>query len=224
MSPFHFSLFSSPPPPPSSSSSSSSCAQASGDACSAALLADALEGMPSGPRCSPPSSSGVALAGFVRIAAGAVVRGLAAAAAAATAAAAASVVVASKLPLLLLLSSSRLELLALPPPLAAPPPAAPSAEAASEGKAPEPPRDAPAGAPPNLADDAADSGLENVRLVAARCSLALCAAVDAYGLIVGVLVSVADSGRATALDACSPATERPNAIVTSLRLGGSNSR
>jgi hypothetical protein len=52
----------------------------------------------------------------------------------------------------------------------------------------------------------------------------LCAAADAYGLMVGARENVAASGRATAFDAFSPATDRPNAIVTSLRLGGSNSR
>lgn len=223
MSPF---TLLSPPPSSSSSSPSSSRAHASGDECAAALLAKALEGMPSGPRCL--SSSGAAnLTAFVRIAAGAAGEdGAAAAATAAAAAAAASAGVPSKLQLLLLslLSSSRLELLTIPPPLAAP---APAEGAASEGNAPEPPIPPAAGdaaSAPNLADDAVDSGLENVLLVAARCSLMLSAADVAYGLIVGDRDSVADSGLATALDACKPATERPNATVTSLRFGGSNSR
>jgi len=182
----------------SSSSSSPSCAQASGDACSAALLAFALEGMPKGPNCSPSAGepSGVALAAVVRIGERAV----------AVAAAGAAAAAASKLPLLP--PSSRLALL----PLAA------TAAASERGTAPEP------GAPNLSTDDAFDVCRDISLLVAARCILALCAAVDAYGLIVGTRDSVADSGLATALEACRPATERPKATVTSPRLGGSNSR
>ena len=128
---------------------------------------------------------------------------------------------ASKLPLLLLLSPSKLEFLNLPPAPAAPPAAA---EAGNEGKAPDPPPPPIIDVAPNLADDAVDSGLEKVLLVIARCILALCKAEEAYGLIVGARKSVAESGRATDLEACKPAMDRPNATVTSLRLGGSNSR
>ena len=193
-----FLLSSSPSSSSSSSSSSPSCAQASGDACSAALLAFALEGMPKGPNCSPSAGepSGVALAAVVRIGEKAV----------AVAAAGAAAAAASKLPLLP--PSSRLALL----------PLATTAAASERGTAPEP-------VAPNLStDDAFDVCRDISLLVAARCILALCAAVDAYGLIVGTRDSVADSGLATALEACRPATERPKATVTSPRLGGSNSR
>ena len=42
--------------------------------------------------------------------------------------------------------------------------------------------------------------------------------------MVGALENVAERGRATAFEAFRPAMERPNATVTSVRFGGSNSR
>lgn len=219
-----FLLFASSPSASSPASSSSSCAQASDDAWSAALLAGALEGMPRGPRCCSPSKAGVALAAAAFVKMGvrfAVVAAVVVAAAVGVSSSPLFLLSASKLPLLLLLSPSKLEFLNLPPAPAAPPAAA---EAGNEGKAPDPPPPPIIDVAPNLADDAVDSGLEKVLLAIARCILALCKAEEAYGLIVGARKSVAESGRATDLEACKPAMDRPNATVTSLCLGGSNSR